>query len=106
MSYAIRAGDLGAEGDAEFHHAIAVAARNEVLLRLIDAMADPIRESRVESLSEPGRPLRSLEIHRRIPFGIEAGSAKRSGEAMRQHLNVVADVSLLRWQPEPANGDD
>ena len=106
MSYAIRAGDLGAEGDAEFHHAIAVAARNEVLLRLIDAMADPIRESRFESLSEPGRPLRSLEVHRRILAGIEAGSAKRAGEAMRKHIRVVADVSLLRWQPEHANGDD
>ncbi len=97
---------MGAEGDAEFHHAIALAARNEILLRLIDAMADPIRESRVESLREPGRPLRSLEVHRDILVGIEAGSGKRAGEAMRQHLKVVADVSLLRWHPEPANGED
>jgi hypothetical protein len=22
---------------------------------------------------------------------------------MRQHLRVVADVSLLRWQPEPSD---
>ena len=106
MEKEIRAGDLGTEGDAEFHHAIALAARNEILLRLIDAMADPIRESRIESLSEPGRPLRSLEVHRRILVGIEAGSAKRAGDAMREHLQVVADVSLLRWHPEPANGDE
>ena len=104
MEKEIRAGDLGTEGDAEFHHAIALAARNEVLLRLIDAMADPIRESRVESLSEPGRPLRSLEVQRRILVAIEAGSAKRAGDAMRVHLGMVADVSLLRWHPEPANG--
>jgi GntR family transcriptional repressor for pyruvate dehydrogenase complex len=104
MEKEIRAGDLGTEGDAEFHHAIALAARNEVLLRLIDAMADPIRESRVESLSEPGRPLRSLEVHRRILVAIEAGSAKRAGDAMRVHLGMVADVSLLRWHPQPANG--
>jgi GntR family transcriptional repressor for pyruvate dehydrogenase complex len=63
-------------------------------------MAEVIHESRVESLSEPGRPPRSLEAHRRILAAIKTQSADRAAEAMRQHLRVVADVSLLRWQPE------
>jgi GntR family transcriptional regulator, transcriptional repressor for pyruvate dehydrogenase complex len=100
MEVEIKSGGLGTEGDAAFHHAIALAARNQILLHLIDAMAEVIQESRVESLSEPGRPPRSLEAHRRILAAIESGSAERAAEAMRLHLRVVADVSLLRWQPE------
>jgi GntR family transcriptional repressor for pyruvate dehydrogenase complex len=104
MEDEIAAGALGIEGDSAFHHAIALAAGNQILLHLIDAMADVIQESRVESLSEPGRPPRSLQAHRRILAAIEAGSADLAGEAMRLHLRVVADVSLLRWQPEPSDG--
>jgi GntR family transcriptional repressor for pyruvate dehydrogenase complex len=104
MGAEIEAGGLGTEGDSAFHHAIALAARNQVLLHLIDAMAEVIQESRVESLHEAGRPPRSLQAHRRILAAIEARSTELAAEAMRQHLRVVADVSLLRWQPE-ASGD-
>lgn len=100
MEKEIGEGGLGTEGDAAFHHAIALAARNEVLLHLVDAMAEVIGESRVESLSEPGRPPRSLAAHRLILAAIDAGSPEQAGEAMRRHLREVADVSLLRWQPE------
>ena len=99
MEVEISAGAVGIEGDAAFHHAIALAARNDILLHLIDAMAEVIQESRVESLSEPGRPPRSLDAHRRILSAIESGSPQLAADAMRQHLRVVADVSLLRWQP-------
>ena len=96
MEAEIEAGGLGTEGDSAFHHAIALAARNQVLLHLIDAMAEVIQESRVESLSEPGRPPRSLEAHARILSAIESQSAQAAAAAMRQHLQVVADVSLLQ----------
>jgi GntR family transcriptional regulator, transcriptional repressor for pyruvate dehydrogenase complex len=100
MEAEVREGGLGTEGDAAFHRAIALAARNEVLLHMVEAMAEVINESRVESLSEPGRPPRSLDAHQRILAGIEAGEPERAAEAMRGHLREVADVSLLRWQPE------
>jgi len=100
MEREIHDGGLGTDGDGAFHHAIASAGRNDVLLHLVDAMADVIRESRVESLSEPGRPPRSLQAHRKILAAIESGSPKQAAEAMRTHLREVADVSLLRWQPE------
>jgi GntR family transcriptional repressor for pyruvate dehydrogenase complex len=105
MEEEIGAGGLGIEGDAAFHRAIALAARNEILLHMIDAMADVVQESRVESLSEPGRPPRSLEAHRRILAAIDARSTELAAEAMRLHLRVVADVSLLRWQPEAPDDD-
>jgi GntR family transcriptional repressor for pyruvate dehydrogenase complex len=100
MRKEIQASGIGTGGDSDFHHAIALAARNEVLLHLIDAMAEVIDESRVESLSEPGRPPRSLNAHQAILACIEAGSPDGAGDAMRKHLREVADVSLLRWQPE------
>ena len=106
MDAEIGAGGLGTEGDAAFHRTIALAAGNQVLLHLIDAMAEVIQESRIESLSEPGRPPRSLEAHRRILAAIESQNTELAAEAMRRHLRVVADVSLLRWQPEPANDVD
>jgi GntR family transcriptional regulator, transcriptional repressor for pyruvate dehydrogenase complex len=106
MEREINDGGLGTEGDSAFHHAIALAARNQVLLHLIDAMAEVIQESRVESLSEPGRPPRSLEAHTRILSAIDSQNAQLAAEAMRQHLRVVADVSLLRWQPEPSDDVD
>jgi GntR family transcriptional regulator, transcriptional repressor for pyruvate dehydrogenase complex len=106
MQAEIGAGGLGTEGDAAFHRAIALAARNQILLHLIEAMAEVIQESRVESLSEPGRPRLSLEAHRRILGAIESRSTELAAEAMRQHLRVVADVSLLRWQPEPSDDVD
>lgn len=103
MEAEIAAGGIGTEGDMAFHHAIAIAARNQILLHLIDAMAEVIQESRIESLSEPGRPPRSLEAHRRILAAIEARDTDAAAESMRQHLRVVADVSLLRWQPESSD---
>jgi GntR family transcriptional regulator, transcriptional repressor for pyruvate dehydrogenase complex len=105
MEKEIRTKGLGTDGDAAFHHAIASAARNQVLLHLIDAMADAIKETRVESLSEPGRPPRSLEAHRRILRAIEAGEPRGAAQEMRKHLRQVADVSLLRWQPDALTHD-
>jgi GntR family transcriptional repressor for pyruvate dehydrogenase complex len=104
MEDEIESGGLGTEGDSGFHHAIALAARNQILLHMIDAMAEVIQESRIESLSEPGRPPLSLQAHRRILSAIESGDTRLAAEAMGQHLRVVADVSLLRWQPETSSG--
>ncbi|MGH7904959.1 MAG: FadR/GntR family transcriptional regulator [Candidatus Dormibacteraceae bacterium] len=104
MGEDIAAGGLGIDGDAMFHHAIARAARSKVLEHLIGEMAEAIQESRLESLSEPGRPPLSLEAHRNIVDAIQAGRAAESARAMRAHLRVVADVALLRWDPDVPGG--
>lgn len=106
MTEEIRKGRLGVAGDADFHHAVAVAARNQVLLHLVDEMALPIQESRLESLSEPGRPPRSLAAHERILAAIRDSNPAEAARAMRNHLKQVADVSLLRWQPGPSRDGD
>lgn len=100
MAADIGAGGLGAEADAAFHAAIAAAAKNPLLEGMMQQLADAIRETRMQSLSEPGRPPRSLAAHRRIATAIIVGDSQAARRAMRDHLRVVADVWLLRWEPE------
>jgi GntR family transcriptional repressor for pyruvate dehydrogenase complex len=105
MEADVAAAGLGVAGDASFHHAVHRAGKNTVLEHVIDGLAEAIHETRMESLSEPGRPRSSLAAHRRILEAIEAGEPARAADAMRAHLRQVSDVALLRWQP-PADEDE
>jgi len=96
MAADIAAGGIGATADSEFHGAVTRAARNVVLAELMRSLHEPIRETRVESLSEPGRPPRSLGAHWGIADGIRLRDPAAAGQAMRDHLRMVADVRLLR----------
>ena len=98
MADEIAAGGLGDRGDEMFHRAVTAAAHNRLLADLMRMIGELIRESRVTSLSEPGRPEKSLAGHRRIADAIRRGDARAAQSAMRRHLQVVADVGLLRWQ--------
>ncbi|MGH9106681.1 MAG: FadR/GntR family transcriptional regulator [Acidimicrobiales bacterium] len=98
MQEEIARGDLGTDGDAIFHHAVTMAAKNEVLVHLMSVIQEPITESRFESLSEPGRPRRSLAAHRRIADAIQLGDARAAAHAMHRHIKLVSDVALLRWR--------
>lgn len=104
MSAEILSGGIGASSDREFHAAVACAAKNKLLLDVMKALEDPIQETRLESLSEPGRPPRSLADHRRIADAIRRQDARGSERAMRRHLRAVSDTRLLRWNPSELDG--
>lgn len=87
-------GGLGAAADAAFHRAVTVASQNPVMVDLMDYVADRIWQSRVESLSQPGRGPLSLAGHRDIAAAIARGDPAAAGDAMRAHLGVVATVEL------------
>ncbi|MDQ6729609.1 MAG: FadR family transcriptional regulator [Actinomycetota bacterium] len=99
MAADIADGKIGDAADQRFHTAIAQAAKNRLLLDVMGALEDPIQETRLESLSEPGRPPRSLGDHRRIADAIRRGDPRAAESAMRRHLKVVSDIRLLRWVP-------
>ena len=99
MASEIAAGEVGARGDAAFHAAVTVATGNPTLRELMTRIDDDVVETRSESLSQQDRPPRSLDDHRRIADAIEAGDPEAAAEAMRRHLDRVADVRLLTWQP-------
>jgi len=80
--------------DSDFHYAIALAARNSVILRVIDVLMDLLRESRSRALQVPGRPKRSFDGHRRILRAIERRDAKAAEAAVRQHLGEIEEVVM------------
>lgn len=101
MAEEVRRGEHGFEGDQRFHAAVTAAAHNSILSGLTDMLAAPIEETRRESLSQPGRPPRSLASHRRIAEAIRSGDPIRAARAARQHIALVANVSLLMWEAGP-----
>ncbi|HTF52799.1 MAG TPA: FCD domain-containing protein [Pseudonocardia sp.] len=89
-------GGRGVVGDEHFHAAVTAAAHSELLARLMTEIAELIKESRVESLSQPGRPKQSLDGHRVVAEAIRAGDAGRASTGMAEHIAAVSDVALLR----------
>jgi GntR family transcriptional regulator, transcriptional repressor for pyruvate dehydrogenase complex len=98
MAQDIADGGLGLAGDEAFHAAVTSAANSPLLSQLMGALASAIGETRLSSLSEPGRPPRSLAAHKRIADAIRLEDPSAARRAMRRHLEVVADVGLLRWE--------
>lgn len=96
MARDIEEGGRGVEGDELFHAAVTAAGHSALLERLMGEISDLVRETRIESLSEPGRPLDSLEGHRRIAAAVRARDAAAARTAMRDHVGLVSDVALLR----------
>ena len=102
MTADIEAGGRGVEGDERFPGAGPAAAHSLLLARLMDEIGDLIRETRIESLGQPGRPRDSLVGHRAIAEAIRAGDADAAADAMHAHVEMVSDVALLSDQPPPA----
>lgn len=99
MATEVEAGGRGVEGDERFHGAVTAAAHSLLLARLMDEIRDLIRETRIESLSQPGRPSESLAGHRAIADAIRAGDPEAAAAAMHAHVVMVSDVAVLREGP-------
>ena len=80
--------------DSEFHYTIALAARNSVVLKLLDVLMDLLRESRARSLQVEGRRERSLAGHRRVLEAIKRRDAAAAERAVRQHLEEIESIVL------------
>jgi GntR family transcriptional repressor for pyruvate dehydrogenase complex len=95
MERDIAAGGRGVEGDERFHAAVTVAGHSRLLARLMGEISDLIRDTRISSLSQPGRPDKSLEGHRKIAEAIRARDAEAAAVAMQEHVAMVSDVAAL-----------
>jgi GntR family transcriptional repressor for pyruvate dehydrogenase complex len=96
MERDIAAGGRGVEGDELFHAAVTAAGHSALLARLMAEISELIKETRIESLSQPDRPLNSLRGHRRIADAIRARDGEAAAVAMQDHITMVSDVALLR----------
>lgn len=96
MEHDVARGGRGLEGDESFHSAVTAAARSSLLADLMAEISAAIRESRMESLSQPNRPQESLASHRKIAGAIRARDSAGAADAMAEHIRLVSDVALLR----------
>jgi len=92
----VEQGDLAIEEDSKFHYAIAQAARNSVVLKVLDVFMDYLRESRELSLQVEGRPQRSLNSHRRILNAIARKNPAAAEKAMRRHITAIEGLVLKK----------
>ncbi|SDS60551.1 transcriptional regulator, GntR family [Nocardioides scoriae] len=99
MAADVEAGGRGVQGDEQFHGAVTAAAHSLLLARLMEEISELIRETRLESLSQPDRPRASLAGHRAVADAIRAGDPAAAAAAMHDHVTMVSDVALLR-EPE------
>lgn len=98
MEKAIGAGDVPAlvQADVLFHHAIQVAAGNDALVELADALGARLLPERAATWDMPGRPQRSLDEHRAIYEAIHTREPARAREALLAHLaSVERDLAGL-----------
>lgn len=94
----VRRGELAVDEDAAFHYTIATAARNGVVMRVVDVLMDLLRESRERSLQVKGRLQKSLAGHRRILAAIRRRDPQAAEAAMRRHLEEIEDVLRRRGE--------
>ena len=85
----IMEGETGVDADTEFHFALATATHNTALVKVVSAVEDVLRQSRDQTLQQPGRSQRSLDSHRHILDMVRAGDHMGARSAMEHHLTAV-----------------
>lgn len=82
----IRQGRSGMAEDTAFHLALAEAAKNEFLLRLVGLLLHSLKELRERSIRENVDRLRSLQGHLEILEAVRSRDQKRAVSRMLSHL--------------------
>lgn len=93
MRGSIEAPEGYVDADVAFHALLARAARNDVLLTMLEPALDLLRASRQFSAARPGNALRALGEHEKILQKVEDGDAEGARTEMRLHLaNTAKDI--------------
>lgn len=92
-------GDTAAfiEADLDFHLGLAEGTQNPLVLLLVDALIDLLRDLRVRTSRAEGALARAQEHHKRILKAVEAGDPEAAREAMRRHLAQVRRDSVATY---------
>ena len=85
---ALAEGDSAAAGelDFQFHRELLRACDNELLVAMLDSIADVLREVRNQSMRVPHVSEEGLKAHRRILKSVKSGNAVSARTAMAEHL--------------------
>lgn len=78
--------------DAQFHDAIAVGARNSVMVKVFDTLMHLLAETRREQWQSPDRARQSLAGHHEILEAIRRRHPADAAAAMQRHLDEVEAI--------------
>lgn len=92
----VAAGRTGLVQDAAFHTALAHSTHNRAITRIVTTLMDLLAQSREESLSTPGRPVRSHDDHRHVLAAVAGRDPRRAEQAMLAHLVAVERLVMGR----------
>lgn len=91
------------EGDREFHHLIALIARNDVLMHAVQLVWDRSRELPATAFIRNSVGSQLVVDHQRIVDAIAEGSPKKAEQAMTDHINkMIEDVRLYYKKKQTA----
>jgi GntR family transcriptional repressor for pyruvate dehydrogenase complex len=92
----LKQGDLkeASESDFQFHQELARSADNELLLAMLEPIAEVLREIRLQSMADPHVGEEGLRAHRDILKCVKSKDVKAAREAMAEHLAEAERVWL------------
>ncbi len=81
--------------DHKFHHLIAEASGNELLMQLITSIIEAMINPRRSVLHTAGRAEESVQQHRAIVLAIESGDPQSAEVAVQNHIDSVRSAILM-----------
>ena len=85
----IAKGETGLDADSDFHHALAEATNNRILLHVMNTTMEFLAESRESYLLGEERAKKSLAHHKKIFSAIKKRDGVRAAKAMCEHIEDV-----------------
>lgn len=82
----IQSGGIGLEGENAFHNAIAQAANNTAMSKILELCEELLSKSRESTLCISGQPEKSLKDHLEIFEAIKNHDSERSSYLMKEHI--------------------
>ncbi len=87
MKSEIDRGDIGLEGDNNFHNAVAAATGNAVFEKMLKMAKGLLSKTREATLRVPGQASRSLKDHWDIYYALVHRKPDAAAKAMHDHLS-------------------
>ncbi len=84
--------DTGSNPEQTLHHALTRAAKNKILISIMESIIDSLAESRDKYLQVKDRPEKSLARHKEILVAIKSQDSALAERIMREHLEETENL--------------
>ena len=84
--------ETGPTPEKTLHDILFRAAKNKILISIMDSLMDSLAESRDKYLQLEGRPQKSLARHKDILAAIKIGDGELAASMMREHLEETESI--------------